>query len=106
MKDDGGDALAGFVIVLLVLTLLVTVSLLAAVVGAVVGWLAYEARKRYLSGLAEERFAEVIQSKGLTVPPDQALSILFAGGIEFPETGGMDEFDLVAGAAMGVGLRR
>jgi len=104
--DDGGDALAWLAIVLLGLILLLTAGILAAVVGTLLGWLANEARKRYLSGLAEERFAETIRSKGLTIPPDQALQMLFAGGIEFPENGGVDEFDLVAGASLGMGMRR
>jgi len=106
MKDDSSDALAWLAIVLLGLALLLTAGILAAAVGTLLGWLANEARKQYLGGLARERFAETIHSNGLTVPQDQALQMLFAGGIEFPEDGGMDEFDLVAGASLGMGIAR
>ncbi|MFV2044851.1 MAG: hypothetical protein ACC700_16650 [Anaerolineales bacterium] len=36
-----------------------------------------------------------MQQKGLTLPVEDSIDVLYAGGLEFTESGGLDAFDVL-----------
>ena len=101
MSDDGSEAIAWFAIIIVGLGLLVFVGAVYAIAWVVLASIAKEARKKRLMATAGENYDNTIGEEGLTIPPDDAADVLFAGGLDLKPTGGLDAFDVLVYATGG-----
>ncbi len=101
MSDDGGEAIAWLGILLVGLALLALVGVGVAIFWWISASLAKEARRRSLEKRAGEEYDYTVQQQGLTLPIDDSMDMLFAGGLDFKPSGGLDNIDVVAYATGG-----
>lgn len=99
MSNDGGEAFAWLAIVIVGLGLLLVIGAVYAIAWIIFAAIAREARRQRLMAKAGEDFDYTLGQEGLTIPPEDAADVLFAGGLDLKPTGGLDAFDVLVYAA-------